>query len=504
MSSSLIRSKNLIAAVVSLASGGLGVLLLHLPLWDGPMIGDDYLSIKASLNTIGSRGFWSDFWLQGGGKWRPVTTVILYWFQRHFEYSYFPYQLLNLSLLTICAALVGVISYMLCKSVFVAVLTSFAISVSQLTWYAQISVFGLMELLAIIFLLLAGTCAVLSIHLPSESPKLAVKLQLLAFLSLFLCTLTHERYLLTTLCFWILFLASSSRNTQIRRRSWIFLLIPLTHVIIKGLVLKLDPLQGGGESRLRSVYGTWLLEHLRDSFLGLIGYFSGSGKYYSQWPLGRLASQTDLQVLGPLIICGPLLSMLIVMFIVQPDRTRLGIIKLLDLKTLFVLSLLVATLLPAATVIQRVESRWLLAPQILLVLFCIATVTKNFRSGPIRLATLCVLPSCLIVVAIHYSGKSDAFTIIRDQPSLVISQLEKVAPSNTQWVLAVNQDDSTMPTNWQFGYGQAFDQMSNPPYLIADECPKGNKLIPCVRVELHGANSPLITIRSANEFVFSN
>jgi len=504
MSSSFLRSKSLTALVVSVASSGLGVLLLHLPLWDGPMIGDDYLSVKASLTTPGSGGFWSDIWLTGGGKWRPVTTVILYWFQRHFEYSYFPYQMLNLSLLIICAALVGVISFMLCKSVFVATLTSFAISVSQLTWYAQISVFGLMELLAIIFLLLAGTCAVLAIHLPSESSRISATLQLVAFLSLFLCTLTHERYLLTTLCFWILFLANSSQNSHIRRRSWIFLLIPMTHIIIKGLVLKLDPLQGGGESRLRSVYGTWLIEHLRDSFIGILGYFSGSGKYYSQWPLGRMASQTDLQILGPLIICVPFLLLLIVLRSVQPDRTKLPIVKLLDLKTLFIFSLLASTLLPAATVIQRIESRWLLAPQIFLVLFCIAIVTKNFESGLIRLATLCVLPFCLIVVAIHYSGKSDAYTIIRDQPSLIISQLETIAPPETPWVLSLTQDDSTMPTNWQFGYLQAFEQMSNPPYLIAETCPKEKKSTPCVMVELHGANSPLIKIRSANEFLFSS
>jgi hypothetical protein len=301
-----------------------------------------------------------------------------------------------------------------------------------------------------------------------------------------------------------LFLANNSQNTHIRKRSWIFLLIPLTHIIIKGLVLQLDPLQGGGESRLRSVYGTWLLEHLKDSFIGLLGYFSGSGKYYSQWPLGRMASETDLRILGPLVICVPLLLLLIAMRRVQPNRTRVGIIKLLELKTLFILSLLVTTLLPAATVIQRIESRWLLAPEIFLVLFCIAIVTKSFESGPIRLATLCVLPFCLSVIAIHYSGKSDAYTIIRDQPSLIISQLETIAPPETPWVLSLTQDDSTMPTNWQFGYLQAFEQMSNPPYLIADTCPKEKKSTPCVMVELHGANSPLIKIRSANEFLFSS
>jgi hypothetical protein len=467
------------------------------------MFGDDYLSVSESLNPVGSGGFWSDVWLHGGGKWRPVTTPILFWLHRQFRFSYIPYQVLNLFLLIICATFVGIACYFLCKSVSGAALTSLAISVSHLTWYAQISVFGIMELLAIILVMTASACALLSINLPETRLIHAYRLQLMACLFLLLSTLTHERYLLTVICFWILYLSNKSRSSELSRRSWIFLLIPLTHVIFKGFLLNLDPIQGGGESRIRNVYGFWLAEHLKDSILGLLGYYSGSGRYYTPWPLGRLAAQSDLQILGVIMSYGPLVLILIVV-VARSDNRRTNKTRCLDSQIFFLLSLTFATILPAATVIQRIESRWLLAPQIFFVLFCIAMINEKIKENKIKIFSLSLFPLCLSVVSVYYQSQINAFTMLRDQPSSIILTLGKVAPTNKPWVLSVTQSDSTMPTFWQFGYGQAFNQMQNPPYALTEKCGVEYRSIPCVKVELHGDQSPKIEISSPNEFVFSD
>jgi hypothetical protein len=480
------------ASLLSLSAAFVGVFIFHLPIWNGPMYGDDFLGVNGALQPNGSTGIWSDIWLAGGGKWRPVSTPIMLWMGRHFEYSYRPYQILNFSLLILCAALVGVLSYHLYKSIFTASTISFAISISHFTWLDQISIYGQMELLAIIFLVSATMSAFLSIELPSNKSSRALQLQLLTTLLLLLSTFTHERYLLTAFCFWLLFLFGSPAGSKLRTRSYLFLIVPAIHIFLKGALMNLDPIAGGGESNLREVRSWWLLQHLGDSFLGLFGYFSGAGKYYSDWPIGELGKQSDLRIIGVLIITVPLLVITLLLLRLQ-DKPKISFRqKNYRTKCIFQFSLVIATIAPAASVIQRIEPRWLFAPQIFFLLLCTTIISRFNVDKLLKTIAPIILPLCFISISIFYRGKSEAYSLLRDQPSAAILSLEKIAPPEEDWVLLIHQTDANMPVLWQFGYGRVFSQMKNPPYKVYYSAAKGCSeiaiKISCVSIVLKAAS----------------
>lgn len=480
------------SSLLSLSAAFVGVFFFHLPIWNGPMYGDDFLGVNAALRPNGPTGIWSDIWLAGGGKWRPVSTPTMLWMGRHFEYSYRPYQILNFSLLIFCAALVGVLSYHLYKSIFTASITSFAISVSHFTWFGQISIYGQMEFLAIIFLVCASATALISFQLPPNMSSKALRLQLLTVVLLLLSTFTHERYLLTTICFWLLFLFGSPTGSKLRTRSYLFLIVPAIHIFLKGVLLNLDPIAGGGESKLRDVRSWWLLQHLGDSFLGLFGYFSGAGKYYSDWPLGQLGEQSDLRIIGVLIIIAPLL-VITLLFLKLRNKSKVSTnFKNFQTQSIFQFSLVIATIAPAASVIQRIEPRWLLSPQIFFLLLCTTVISRLNVNKFLKIIASTILPLCFITVSILYTGKSEVYTVLRDQPSAAILSVEKVAPPEGDWVLSLHQTDANMPVKWQFGYGRTFLQMKNPPYKIyyssAKGCSEIDVKLPCVSILLQATS----------------
>ena len=186
--------------------------------------------------------------------------------------------------------------------------------------------------------------AFLSIELPSNKSSRALQLQLLTALLLLLSTFTHERYLLTAFCFWLLFLFGSPAGSKLRTRSYLFLIVPAIHIFLKGALMNLNPIAGGGESNLRDVRSWWLLQHLGDSFLGLFGYFSGAGKYYSDWPIGELGKQSDLRIIGVLIITVPLLVITLLLFRLQ-DKPKISFRqKNYRTQCIFQFSLVIATI----------------------------------------------------------------------------------------------------------------------------------------------------------------
>ena len=491
MTSKFFSQNVVFASLISLVSAAAGVLIFHLPLWDGPMYGDDYLLVRGALQPNGNNGFLQDIWLTGGGKWRPANTPILLWLAKRWEFAYLPYQVLNLVLLVICASIVGLASYYISKSLVTSALGAFTISVSHFTWLAQISVYGVMELSAAIFFILACIC---TLRIFTVSEKKSPNLALSTFASatfLLLSTLTHERYLFASLGFWLVFLIYSSSSSLSVFLPHIFIMIPVLHLFFKGILLGLNPLTGGGESNLRDVGGLWIFRNLGDALLGVFGYYSGSGKYYSDWSLGRLAEDSDLGFVGLAIA---LIPILIFLFAILLKRIRFEFKTLMKTSQLeiFLFLTFFLTLIPGATVIQRIEFRWLFVPQIMLILLFLSIVTRMTLSSRIKTLFMISLPICFIFLSLYYRHESKVFTLLRDQPSELVRTIEKIAPKQGIWFLEINQIDSTMPTYWQLGYFGIFSQMKNPPYQIAskiDACHTVNVLNPCISVVLEGAST---------------
>jgi hypothetical protein len=487
----LLRQKLTFAPLISSISAAAGVYFFHLPLWDGPMYGDDYLLVQGALQPNGNNGFLQDIWLAGGGKWRPANTPILLWLAKRWEFSYLPYQLLNLVLLVICASIVGLAVYYISKSLVACALSAFTISVSHFTWLAQISVYGVMEFSAAIFFVLACLCA-LKVFMASgrESSNQAVWILTSAAL-LLLSTLTHERYLFASIGFWLVFLIYSRSSPTKRVSPHVFMIIPIIHVFFKGIILGLNPLTGGGESSLKDVGGLWILKHLVDAFLGLFGYYSGSGKYYSDWPLGKLAEDSDLGFIGLTVTIIPLLLYLFAKLLMR-YRSGFKTPATNSHSALLLFLVLFLTLLPAATVIQRIEFRWLFVPQILILLLFTSLVTHMGLPSRYKTPLMMFLPVCFVFLSLYYRHESEVFTLLRDQPSELVRTIEKIAPKQGDWFLEIIQSDSTMPTYWQLGYGGIFSQMTNPPYKIvskSEECREANPLLPCISVSIDGSST---------------
>ena len=120
------------------------------------LAGDDIFLLGQSNQKDGFLStFWGSFTDHGGGKWRPVTQVILSPLLDFFGGDFWKYQLLNEVLLAFSGVLVALLVTNLTKGKFLLGLSagSFLI-LARFNLYHVLQVFGLMESIAVIFTLL--------------------------------------------------------------------------------------------------------------------------------------------------------------------------------------------------------------------------------------------------------------------------------------------------------------------------------------------------------------
>ncbi|NBO53115.1 MAG: hypothetical protein EBU84_00660 [Actinobacteria bacterium] len=456
--------------------------------WRYPMVGDDYLGIRVAQMPIRSGSFFENIWLVGGGKWRPITTSLLMYLGSQWGYEYRNFQILNSILLIAVAVAAGMVALQISSSMVLSVAITTVVVSSQFTWMAQTSIYGSMELLSALFVICSASCALRTLQADENSARLAAY----STLFLFAATLTHERYTIGSLVLAIFFLLQG-QSKEAKRLAWLPVLIPLFYVVTRTFLLDLDPLAGGGESSLRTKGGPWIAQHLSDSFEMLFGGHSGLGVYYTPNAIALDSSRSDL---GPWPVVGIALVVLFVGYIGQRNRHKqVEISQAISRRsTVFLLMLTVSSVIPAATVFERIEGRWLFTPQILLLLTILAWTTRV--PGRRQLAVSFIFPAICGALSLYYAPNSSNYLAYRDQPSGVVAMVEKVAPSMGPWVLVISQGDTSVPTEWQFGYGNVFEQLSNPPYFTsissggANRCPKLKQRITCVVVRLNGLNFP--------------
>jgi hypothetical protein len=439
------------------------------------MYGDDYLLVNGAQQPVDSSGVLGDFFLVGGGKWRPLNTPLLLFLARRFGFEYQPYQIVNLSLLVICCTVIGLMVWLLSHSLFATLLSSVCIGASSFTWLGQISVYGVLEFSATLVALLAVLVELrefLGDRDEGKSHYLAIGLVLVA-------SFIHERMLILALLFGVFHL--SKRRTSV---SLTYFAITLIHVILKGFFLQLDASQSGGESNLQHVRGLWILRHLLDGVGAIFGMNSGSGIFYTDGALSDLARTADLGYVGvlPIITVSTVIGVL-TFRVSRADRlgTRLGC-------SLLIFGAGIGCVFPAALVYERIEGRWLFLPQALLLvgLFGLIGSCANTRSAAVLRSSLRTsLAIAFLVSAVYYRTQSSAFTFLRDQPSTMIADVSTIAPEKGPWFLVLTHSDPTIPFRWQTGYTRAFEQLPNPPIEIVwgkapNDCPRTFSPLPCV------------------------
>jgi len=450
----------------------------------GFFYGDDFLVYK-SHNTPGgySNSFLSSFVQQGGGKYRPLFTpllnLIFSWHGNSYEAFHF-YQIL---LLTLCALIFAAISFKLTQNGLITILSPVLVLASRFNWYGQTAVHGIMELLAIAWFLL-------SIYfLISWTETYKSGFFYLAVLTLSASSFTHERYVLAPVIIWrvLLFARHIRLNAEIRTRQIsVLLLIPLFNWAVKTYIIHVSFFNGGGEASVLSSSGFMIVHRLVASFFGVLGFSSGVNDYFTKsgWglqdPWGRNALSDWSRYFRIILV---LVMILYFIYIIRHkrvsnDKNMDDKKKSDETRRLIIIAAFFGSILPAATVISRVEGRWLFGPELLFWLLLISFI-KAIERRKLRLLST-MLISIALLLSISGRQKYDQFSYDRRLAINVMSRASLDAPEKLNWSLTIKSNEVNP---WMFGYGASFSQLKNPPDFVlfnSESCPR-----PCLEIETY-------------------
>lgn len=454
-----------------------------------PLVGDDYLFFRdvGAPNDF-SHTFWGAFWQTGQGKWRPGFVPLGVFLVHRFGSTYDSYQLLNKFLLVILGLIFGWILFQVTKIVAAIPIGVVLVVGSRMTVLDQVSIYGVMELLAAIWAMLA--VAVLIEEIINERSFLLSRISLFFFL--FMASITHERYVFLALGVAAgVFLLDKTRG--VISTAYIFVLIPVLIVFIRSLILGTEVVVGGGESKL-SGFSFWMFERLGKSILAVSGMHSGIGVYFDKWPLSDVDNSFSLGWIAPLLLFSFIASLLLVILKKMKNSSELKSserAKLFTVLTLFVF-LLLSLLLPIATVKERIEGRWLLLPQLVLIIF-VAYLVMKIVSTKIKCCLLILSFLTFFGTDFYYRNSSESLIQLWRQPQVIITESSRIASSQDgPWVLIVNQDDPTMPIWWQLGLGGAASSLTNAPVrtVLGNRNDCKNLKAFCVVATVRGLSAP--------------
>lgn len=340
--------------------------------------GDDYLLLMASRSPDGYAssllGCVNDI---GSGKWRPMFVCTVVPVLRLFGDAYLGYFLLNLLLIFLISLTAGILLQKIDKiSAWSIALCAFALPFSRFAWYGRISPFGLMEFGALLFALLFAQQYIAALQQRTKgSWYFAGGLACLS-------ALFHERYLVLIAAGFLTALFNlRNKRVQIPASPW--LVFSTFLLIVKVFILRTDPLVGGGEASLKSSFDTWVLEHFLVGLKAVAGIGNGTNISFD---VSGYVRAPDLGALAK----AWLLILLLLMIIVTVARTslrRIGRVSETDTSNELVqrqkvlLQLLVTSglllIVPASTIISRIEGRWLFGSEVFLFLSMVVVVRSE-------------------------------------------------------------------------------------------------------------------------------
>ncbi len=458
-------------------------VLFRLPFYHGYFFGDDSLLVNDATNPNGPDDLVSQIFIVGGGKWRPLSTPLLLRMARYFGNDLVPFQILSMAFLIATAILIGLMVHRLTEKTTPSVFATVLVLSSPFTWLYQSWTYGVMESSALF-------CTVISLYILTKSFFSTMHAQLriwVAFGFILISTLIHERYIIVSLALFSIYTIFPKYAYLQKINSRIFLLTPLFHVVVKGLLLNLNPVTSGGESSGDTSLGLETVYRLLRGMQGVLGGLSGSGYYYS---FGSFATKLNNNA-APLIIPIGIVFLLVVAALFEivtksshakdaPSEKSTQNAYPIAMIGIVGLSLLI----PGALVEERFEGRWILGPQILIIS---AVLITAFNFLTIRIVK-CFMSLSLVVILLSvnwsYRSNSSDFFKLRNQTDKALIKLEELVPKKGAWSLVIRSTDSSAPINWQFAYGYALQQLSNPPYSLDGVCPSYRLDIPCFILEL--------------------
>ena len=435
--------------------------------------GDDYLLLEAHNKPGGyANSFLHSFIdIDMQGKWRPVFTFVLYAVSKIFGLNTSTVMIVLLLLISVVATVSGLIVYRLNGNFLAALIVAVIVPMSRFSWYAQNRIHGLLELMAILFMLLGCLTYARAVNTGFTGRHLFL-------LNLFfsLAALTHERYLIVCIVtpLWLVL-----TNWNYKKSTYFILWGTTVIYIAVELLSQNNPLRGGGEEEFSRTYGLWILDHFVLALKKLLFGTDGNSIYPNH------------QIFGPLRIAVVLILCVVVYFCVRKviglnnaefadskiaNRDRNKFYSFIYFQFLISGCLI----LMASTVKSRIEGRWLFGSEILLLIVVCSII------GVLREKRLTVLYLCLIVFAyvannICNLNNIDKFEVNRAEVNnvlLQVSSMDKPLAAYNVSLIGFN--------GWVFAYGSVFNQIEHPPNNISFD---GNCDTPCLQIKEDNGNT---------------
>lgn len=355
---------------------------------DRAFFGDDFDLIVGALSGGYASSFSDALTNAPAHKFRPVFAAFFHLTSSIFRTDIHSYFRLNMFLHLINACFVSYICYRLSrKQLLVALVSAVLFTVSRFSYYNLLQVYGSMEALALLLLLLLiGTT--LRAYDSEEASPLGWPLVLF-----FLLILTHERYVVV--CGFLtaaILLAPVSFRARWHRFALAAtpFLIVLFNYLHKTLILHVRFFEGtGGEAISFNV--VTFLTFMLTGFMNMLGFNVGPN-YLSGLSIFR-AGITGFALGGILAVL--LVSLVLAYIYYQFGATR-GI-ELSDVRDTFLFLVLFLLLLASASITFRQEYRWLYAPYVVVIM------GVSYMSGRIPLMRWL---RCLMILCILISGVS--------------------------------------------------------------------------------------------------
>ena len=458
----------------------LGVVAARVPISRGPFFGDDFDAINARINGRYASNPITALSESYGEKWRPLNTFVMTFLLKFLNDSYLLCYLLSiflLLLLTITCVIflrnylqkMSHLEKLVCELILVAL-----IATSPLTWMAKSGVFGFLELAPAIFI-------IFSFQQFSKMKQVNSNLPLIySVLLIMIAVLIHERHNAIAIGFAAISYFQAKDNPRFKGVWLAYLLVPIFFVYSTAVVLKIDPLVGGGEERIINSYGTWMIFR---PFVAMGLLLFGSGRI---WVSNSSNNQDMFDYVRVFLTLAPFLTVLAT-FVRQLNKSQLlkplSHFRISKTGEIFVIAFF--AVLPSATVVSRIEGRWLFISYLFVIIGIIVGFStlslKIFGLNNVRLIGLAL--GGFLIANIINGGDFKEYDLARILSHKIVVTAENESTSMNTWHLQIAASESqSVWINWALGNGGVVsNNLINPPRTVSFD---SGCMTPCLTIDI--------------------
>ena len=452
-------------------------LWVAIPFKQGPLLGDDLEVTNAITDGKYANSIRDSLRSATQGKWRPLNTIFLHFESQFLSATYFNYWVVGVILLLVAVTIALGDLYLQVtrgersiQDVCLVVMGTLVIGTSLFATMGLSGIFGFLEFGSLISCLVAFQFHSLAIR--SLSRRHSVYGSLFSLVAI----LIHERFLTYSLVMAVL-LAFRSRKQRAFRGMWLVYMSNVAfYIYSSAIVLDADFLKGGGEERLGDTFGWWVVPRTMFALVQLFGGSGASALYFEpDEPTVLIENQTVNEALRVLM---PGLFLLTLVFLSvsylrtsktgssQASNQPTSTCRTLDKVEPFVIA--IALMLPATTVVSRIETRWLLGSFFFVVIGIVQLgIKQKIGRRVILLLAMLLLGNVLNVGSVKDESWWYRRTIA------IVDYVQQEAPKSGQWSLVVVLDRpiDVLRNNsvaiWGTNYGRAFiNYLDNAPNQI--------------------------------------